>query len=1067
MLWRNWNSYWFARLARIGVVLSVVLLTLVWSSSSSSVMAETLPDVTTRAALAGTQAAAQSSITGWLTILWGDSGPGIDPVSPIHYYVTSGDGTKTELVLNEETARLAGTLLQLNRQRVTVTGMLVQNASGSTAQGMRVRTVESAASQNRSQVPEISGAQPWISIACKFSDVSAEPKNLAYFQGMYSSSYPGLDHYWREVSYNNVNVSGSNAVGWYTLPHTRSYYIPSGGSANLDALFADCTALADSAVNFANFTGINLMFNDWLDCCAWGGGRYATLDGVSKIWNTTWEPPWGYSDITVMSHEMGHGFGMPHSSGNYGQTYDNRWDVMSDTWTDCARLTDATYGCLGQNTISYHLDISGWIAAGRKFTASGGAQNITLERTDQPQTSNYLMAQIPIAGSSTHFYTVEARKWNGYDVKLPGEAVIIHEVDTTRGNPARVVDTDNNGDTGDAGAMWTVGETFTDATNSISVVVNSATATGWNVTINSSGSVCTPNVAVTSYPSTIAAGGTVGIGWSIGGSGCTSVDHTNVHWDTVSHAGSNQDAYANIGNIYSGGLGAYSDSFTAPTSGSIYFLIHAIVDGVELITGEYAIAIQNNGCVPLSAPVSSAIPASGEWVKRSVSIDDAPLDATITNLRVKVDLDHPRPDMLELALLHVNSGQELGLGKIESAGGKVKLERQDLTAFNGQSANGEWMLRVRDTGSGESGQLNSFAVRPEYPYNGPTLRLESEGNDAKPLALRLSDNLKQGKPAKEKKPKPAEGSPEITNVPDGTWELLKYETFEGAFPDTGWSVFGGTTGGLQMYWDDDDARPHAGYWAGWPANGGANGVDPAVYCYPNGLSTWMIYGPFDLTNTDDAATLFDLWRSIETGWDYVYFGVSGDGTNFYGYYWDGQVDWQTQQIYYGNYAGDSSVWVGWYFYSDGSIAYPGPWVDEIAIWKSTNIPPQVFVDRVWTTNNKGAYKTKFKRGAKIQYHAAIRNPGSATCTVYSIWKAKGGRKTIMSWSGNLDIAPGTWDYRLATIIPTTAAVRSYVLSVSTNCGGQYSTASSTFYVTSATLKGATDQGEYGPPVAGK
>jgi hypothetical protein len=77
-----------------------------------------------------------------------------------------------------------------------------------------------------------------------------------------------------------------------------------------------------------------------------------TLDGLTKSWYMTWEPPWGCQDICVIEHEMGHGFGLPHSSGAYGQTYDNQWDVMSNTWSNCGCSRDATFGCLGQHTIS-------------------------------------------------------------------------------------------------------------------------------------------------------------------------------------------------------------------------------------------------------------------------------------------------------------------------------------------------------------------------------------------------------------------------------------------------------------------------------------------------------------------------------------------------------------------------------------------------------------------------------------------------------------------------------------------------------------------------------------------
>ena len=225
-----------------------------------------------------------------------------------------------------------------------------------------------------------------------------------------------------------------------------------------------------------------MMFNDDLDGYAWGGGQYMTLDGISKYWPMTWEPPWGYESITVISHEMGHAFGLPHSSGTYGQTYDNQWDVMSDTWSNQNRSTDPTYGVLAQHTISYHKDKLGWIPAAKKYTASGNA-TITLEQLALPQTGNYLMAQIPIAGSNTHFYTVEVRRQTGYDIKLPGQAVIIHEVDTTRLRPANVIDADGNGNTGDAGGMWTVGERFADATHGIYVNVLSATATGFQVSI--------------------------------------------------------------------------------------------------------------------------------------------------------------------------------------------------------------------------------------------------------------------------------------------------------------------------------------------------------------------------------------------------------------------------------------------------------------------------------------------------------------------------------------------------------------------------------------------------------
>lgn len=318
----------------------------------------------------------------------------------------------------------------------------------------------------------VTGAQPWLTIMCKFGDVATEPRNYAYFANMYGSTFPGLNHYWREVSFENININGSGTAGsgWYTLPQPRSYYVDADGNRTLSMEFVraanDCTRAADADVNFSSYVGINLMFNSDLDGYAWGGGLWMTLDGVSKFWNMTWEPPWGYAHVTVMSHEMGHGFGLPHSSGKYGQTYDNAWDVMSDAWYNC--VSHVTYGCLGQHTISYHKNLLGWIHSDDKVQVSG----VRLMRIDHLAMANpdyYHMATIPIAGTDD-YYTVEVRKPTGYDDKLPAKAVIIHEVDTARNNDAQVIDADLDGDTADAGAQWMVGEQFVAGNIKVDVV---------------------------------------------------------------------------------------------------------------------------------------------------------------------------------------------------------------------------------------------------------------------------------------------------------------------------------------------------------------------------------------------------------------------------------------------------------------------------------------------------------------------------------------------------------------------------------------------------------------------
>jgi len=412
----------------------------------------------------------EGTLQGVLSLVWGD-GPPESPSSVGPFTMLTDDtGRVFQLLLEDDQVAPLGGLLALNGRRVTVRGSWAAIGSGSLAAAtLAVAGIDVAEGGAPAAVSAVKGSQPWVSIMCKFSDVAAEPEDLAYFQNMYRESYPGLNHYWREVSYDYVNVVGSSAHGWYTLPHNRDYYVP-GGSADLNALYNDCTAATGGDVNFSNYVGINLMFNDTFGPYAWGGSRGG--------WRVTWEPPWGWGNVTVMSHEMGHGFGLPHSCFNPSSVYDNVWDVMSDAWGPT--LSDPTYGQVGQHTISYHKgDLLGWLREPEKMTVGANdSTTVLIERLSYPNSPSVKTVKIPIAGSSTEFYTVESRRKNGYDAGLPGGAVIIHEVESWRSIPAYV-----QGTNGNTGAMWTPGELFRDGANGIGVAVTTWTDHGFGVAV--------------------------------------------------------------------------------------------------------------------------------------------------------------------------------------------------------------------------------------------------------------------------------------------------------------------------------------------------------------------------------------------------------------------------------------------------------------------------------------------------------------------------------------------------------------------------------------------------------
>ncbi len=107
------------------------------------------------------------------------------------------------------------------------------------------------------------------------------------------------------------------------------------------------------------------------------------------------------------------------------------------------------------------------------------------------------------------------------------------------------------------------------------------------------------------------------------------------------------------------------------------------------------------------------------------------------------------------------------------------------------------------------------------------------------------------------------------------------ETFEGVWPAGLWAAVdnNGALGG-QVFWDDDDYKPHSGIWSAWAANGGANGLDPATSFYPANMDSWMVYGPFDLTGYSAAKFEFWYWNQSEQGYDFLSWGASHDDIDY-------------------------------------------------------------------------------------------------------------------------------------------------------------------------------------------
>ncbi len=197
-----------------------------------------------------------------------------------------------------------------------------------------------------------------------------------------------------------------------------------------------------------------------------------------------------------------------------------------------------------------------------------------------------------------------------------------------------------------------------------------------------------------------------------------------------------------------------------------------------------------------------------------------------------------------------------------------------------------------------------------------------------------------------------------TDADSGTWwtfrtepmeTSLMSEDFEGSLPG-GWeltSYLNGTTLTNDYKWGKRNCNPFAGSYSGWAVGGGTlgSGLGCGDY-YPNNVETWMVYGPFSLSDANTAYVSYELWLNSEnasTKYDQFCALASLDGTNFDGNCYAGNSQGWVQNFLnlddvgsLGNLAQHPQVWIAFYFGSDGSTTYPGgAFVDNIQLEKCT------------------------------------------------------------------------------------------------------------------------------------
>lgn len=414
-------------------------------------------------------------LRGWLTQVWTeDPRPGHE----LRYFFHGSDGVSREVTLDRNILAALGP---------TAIGQGVEVEA--TLRGPRLTEVVPLPVPSAAARARPVGPLPYAWLLCRYGDDPSTPFLPPTLDHLLGNSYPGIGHFYGDLSRGVADFAGSAVYGWYTLPQPKAYYIGVDGGPRFSQIADECVAAAGSDLHLPDFAGVVLQLNGTLagpgfPGRAYGGRWIVTQDGGSGVYGTVWLPGSAATQYRVLFHELGHSLGWSHSGGA-GNTerdqYNSRWDVMSG-----GSFTDPAYGEVGVYTIAYNKYRAGWIPEERIWRPVTGAPVSFLLHHSSRHLSGpgYELALLPYQlPNSTGWYTVEAREMGiGYDRVLPGNGVVIHRVDAIIPRGV-VMDGDRNDDPSDAGATWTPGELFTDPTNGVYITIDSIASAGSWITI--------------------------------------------------------------------------------------------------------------------------------------------------------------------------------------------------------------------------------------------------------------------------------------------------------------------------------------------------------------------------------------------------------------------------------------------------------------------------------------------------------------------------------------------------------------------------------------------------------
>jgi hypothetical protein len=381
-------------------------------------------------------------------------------------FLESDSGERYALYFASQPTRL------VSGARVKVTGLKIDQAiaiASGEKDVERISGVSTASVEATAVLGNTFGAQNTAVILVNFSDKIVQPYSVATAQSVVFTSASNFD---LENSYGQTWLTG-NVFGWYTIATTSTI-------CDYSTIATQARAAATAAgVNLSNYRHHVFAFPD--NACGWWG-----LGSVGGNPSSAWIN--GSFQLMVVGHEMGHNFGLDHS-----HSLDCGSEVLGTTCTmseygDAFDIMGSSYP---YHFNSYSKERLGWLNYGASppLTTVDSNGSYTIAPFEALGTASKAL-KIPRGTTGSYFY-VELRRGLGFDSGLGSNpnvsnGVVVHLASPSDPNSSDLLDMT-------AGtSSWTdpalvVGQTFTDATSGVSIVVNSVSGTGATVAVTLSG----------------------------------------------------------------------------------------------------------------------------------------------------------------------------------------------------------------------------------------------------------------------------------------------------------------------------------------------------------------------------------------------------------------------------------------------------------------------------------------------------------------------------------------------------------------------------------------------------